>query len=172
MHITGQFTINAPAAKVWDILATHYQQVGGWASAIAHSTCNTALVGGEQGRICHTEFGVVAETITGFDVEQGLFSYRTEKPPFFMRQATNTFRVQAEGLERTHLEMTAEVNLLPILGWIMRPLIKQMLHTLVENFVEELKVYAETGNLHPRKLKAQSRANQGDKNAPVVVARR
>jgi hypothetical protein len=158
MRITGQFTINAPSTKVWDILATNYQHVGNWASSISHSTCNTTLAAGEQGRICHTEFGEVAETITQFDEEQGIFSYRTEKPPFFIRNASNTLHIQAEGVEETRLEMQAEVDLIPILGWMMRPIIEKQLHTMVEHFVEELKYFAETGNIHPRKLKAQSKA--------------
>src|SRR5215203_924215 len=89
MQITGHFTINAPVARVWDILATNYQDIGEWASSISHSASNTTLAAGEKGRVCHTDFGEVAETITSFDVEKGIFAYRTEKPPFFIRSASN-----------------------------------------------------------------------------------
>ena len=40
MQISGHFTINAPFATVWDILAINYQDVGKWASSISHSTSN------------------------------------------------------------------------------------------------------------------------------------
>jgi carbon monoxide dehydrogenase subunit G len=157
MRISGQFTINAPAKKVWDILATNFEQVGDWASSISHSACNTALAAGEQGRVCHTDFGIVEETITQFDVQNGIYAYRTEKPLFFIRKASNQVHVQADGIEATRLEMQAEVDLLPILGWLMRPLIAEQLHTMMNRFVEELRNYAETGNVHPRKVRAQTK---------------
>jgi hypothetical protein len=169
MQITGQFTINAPATKVWNILATNFQHIGKWASSISHSVGSTPSAAGDQGRICHTEFGKVEETITHVDVDKGLFSYRTEKPPFFIRSATNSLQIEAEGAERTHLEIQAEVNLIPVLGW--SPLIEKRLQTMVDHFVEELKYYAETGNIHPRKLKAQAKATSIISNQSLYRSR-
>ena len=86
-----------------------------------------------------------------------------------MRKATNTLRLRADGQTSTDVEMQAEVKLNPMLGWLMRPIIEIQLHKLVDQFVEELKYYAETGNIHPRKLKALRKAARSDSNKSLIA---
>lgn len=93
------------------------------------------------------------------DAQTGVFGYRVDKPPFYMRKAANIWRIQAEGSEKTIVEMQAEIELIPILGWITFPLIKRQLRTFGKQFIEELKYHAETGAIHPRKLKARAKAS-------------
>lgn len=160
MQITERITVNAPVARLWKILVTDFAHMGVWSSAIMHSEINPNLPTGEIGRVCHTAVGSVAETVTHWDEQTWSYAYRTDKPPFFIKNAVNSCRLHALGPEMTVIEMQAEVELLTVFDWMARPIVTNYLRSLVEVFAEEVKYYAETGKVHPRKLRAQTKSGR------------
>ena len=86
LHLNGQTTINAPADKVWRVLAHEFGNIGQYASAIAESKAVTdipAPKGAEVGgRVCTTTVpGVdaVRETFTYYDEQSMRFGYNQPK---------------------------------------------------------------------------------------------
>jgi hypothetical protein len=71
LHLKSQLTINAPAEKVWRILAHEFDTIGQWASAVpaSQAVADLPAPAGAQvgGRVCATAvrgFAAVQETFT------------------------------------------------------------------------------------------------------------
>ncbi len=155
MDVIRQLKVNAPAERLWQILAENYDRVGEWTSEIAHSTHNPDLPVGE-GRVCTTPgFGDVKETITTFDESEREFSYAAEIStfPFFVKGVSNTWHVEADGSNRSIVHMHIRANLLPVFAQLMGPVMKRQMAKSGDIILEELKYYAETGQIHQRKQK-------------------
>lgn len=153
MEVIRQLKVNAPAEKLWQILAEDYDRVGEWTSEIAQSSPNPDLPTGE-GRVCATPgFGDVKETITAFNESERQFSYAAEIStfPFFVKSVGNTWRVEADGPNRTVVHMHLQARLLPVFAQLMGPVMKRQMGKSADTILEELKHYAETGQIHPRK---------------------
>ncbi len=161
MDVIRKITINASAERMWKILADDYDKVGEWTSQIEQSTSNPDLPVGE-GRVCTTPgFGDVKETITQFDETRRMFSYAADiqKMPFFVRAMGNTWQVEPKGPNQSIVHMHLEGKLLPVFAQLMGPLMKKQMVKTVDILLEELKYYAETDKIHPRKLEQLSQLN-------------
>ncbi len=96
-------TIEAPAAKVWQLLAHEYADIGRWASAIPFSTALTDLpaptgapVGGRACRATIPGFATVHEQFTYFDEATMRFGYAAVTGlPSLIRHAENHWSVRA-----------------------------------------------------------------------------
>jgi len=153
MNVNRQINVNASASELWHILADKYDKVGEWTSAIPDSAPNPDLPEG-QGRVCTTSnFGITKETITHMDEAEQSFGYNVDIPegPFFIQGVDNTWRVEPNGEINTTVFMQAQVQLLPVFAQLMSPILKRQMAKRVDKILEELKYYAETGQIHPRK---------------------
>jgi hypothetical protein len=170
MHIRfkDRVVINAPAAKVWRVLAHEFDSIGHWASAIPSSRglCEVpAPPGAEVGaRVCAAAvpgFGKIQETFTSYDEDGMRFAYEaTEGRPWFIKHAENHWRVRALGPSTSEVEAQAAVEVRLFPGVLLMPLMRlQLGRTGVQTF-EELKYYVERDQVHPRKLKAQQKQGQ------------
>lgn len=156
MKLSQDLTINAPADRVWRIVAHDFAKIGQWASGVAHSTINKvadipegAVVGG---RVCAVPgFGEIHETFTAYDETSKTFTYDATGLPFFVRRAENEWVVQEIDSNTTRVSFSADMELLPVIGSLMAIPLKYQMTKLLQNAVEELKHYAETGEIHPRK---------------------
>jgi carbon monoxide dehydrogenase subunit G len=165
MKLASQLKINAPAERVWKVVAHDFAQVGEWASGVAHSKANKnvptpegATVGG---RVCNVPgFGTVTETFTSYDEVGKTYTFEATGLPFFVTKAFNSWRVRAVDANTTEVSFQAEMHLMPILGSLMAIPMKRQLTRLLDNATEELKYYMETGSIHPRKQKLSANAPQ------------
>jgi hypothetical protein len=157
--------INAPAQKVWRVLAHEFGTVGQWASSIPESQAVSdipapagAAVGG---RMCATAvpgFGDVRETFTYYDEHSMHFGYEpTEGRPWFIKHAENHWLVRSLESETSLVESRAELDLGLFTGVFLAPLLKLFMGRVGAQFFEELKYYVEHDQPHPRKLKAQQK---------------
>ncbi|MEM7113499.1 MAG: SRPBCC family protein [Chloroflexota bacterium] len=153
MEVIRQLNVNAPATRLWEILAENYDRVGEWTSEITQSASNPDLNVGE-GRVCTTPgFGDVKETITAYDEKRRQFSYAAEISsfPFFVKDVGNSWRVEEKGINRAVVHMHMNAKLLPIFAQLMGPVMKRQMGKAADVILEELKYYAETDEIHPRK---------------------
>ena len=152
MNAQGQITINAPASQVWRILVEDYDKVGEWATAVPESFTNPEVPEGE-GRICSTTLGNTTEVITQLDEQERNFTYSVEpeNPPFFLEGIDNTWTVEPKGNNQSVVSMNADVKLKTAVAPLIAPLMKWRMHKGFGTILEELKYYAETGQVHPRK---------------------
>lgn len=159
MDVIRKIDVEASAERLWQILAEDYDRVGEWTSEINQSAANPDLAPGE-GRVCTTPgFGDVKETITRYDEEERSFSYAAEVStfPFFVKGVGNSWRVEKNGANGSIVHMHMQANLLPVFAQLMGPVMKRQLAQSADTLLEELKYYAETGRVHPRK---QEQLNQ------------
>ena len=165
LELNGQLMINAPAQKVWHILAHEFGSVGQWASSIPVSqpvpdapAPAGAVVGG---RVCTTAVpGVAAvrEMFTYYDEASMRFGYEaSEGRPWYIKRAENNWAVRSLGPETSLAESRAEIEMALLPGMFLARLLKFFVGRVGAQFFEELKYYAEHDRPHPRKLKAQQK---------------
>lgn len=166
MHkqVEDQITINAPASKVWRILAHEFDKVGQWSSGITASMATTdspapegAMVGG---RICLSDGlgGDVREEFTYYDEEGMRFGYKAiGELPWFLEAAQNNWCVRSLEPNKAVVTFKAEVGLKLFVALFMIPLMPFIKKFWGTRTLEELKHYIEHDQPHPRKLKAQQK---------------
>jgi len=166
MHtkIKGQITINAPANKVWQILADEFDRIGEWATVITESRTDTdvlipkgAKVGG---RVCSAQgFGDVREEFTYCDEQSMAFGYKATKglPSWLIKRAENNWSVHSLESKKCVVESRGEIDYNLIPGLLVMPIFKSQMSRLGSQLLEELKYYAEYKQPHSRKLKARQK---------------
>ena len=168
MQIKKSITVDQSMEKVWQIMATDYTKVGEWTSEIAVSENNdevkTKLEDAPAGgRVCTAPgFGDVKETITHFDESKKHFRYKADisSMPFFVKGIANTWSFRSLGPKKTEVNMKLDLDLNAFPGALMAPLMRVKMSKTANTILEELKYYAETGNIHPRKVKALKKAGR------------
>ena len=160
MEIERTITINAPADQVWDLLGNRFHEVGTWASVIDTSEPLSRKTGsaGVDDRVCETPQGVFKEQVTSFDEENRTFAYIAyEGLPGFVREGGNTWWVKDLGPDRTEVRFRMKFDLNPIANVLMGWMLKRNMTRAADDISNDLKVFAETGQLSPAKLAANAR---------------
>jgi hypothetical protein len=160
IEISRQVTINAPAHKVWRVVAHEFDQIGRWATLIPRSQAVTDGPAPEGapvcGRVCGTAFAGFSDVRETFDYydEQGMrFGYTaTDGLPAFVTRAQNHWLVRALGPDTTLAEGRGEVDVRWFPGIFVLPLLQLQLRRAAAQVFEELKYYIEHDQPHPRKL--------------------
>ena len=178
MRINKTFPINASADTVWTILGPNYTRVSDWASNVYVS----APRGGAPqvadapvaGRTCETSLGPFAETLIAYDEARRHIAYvaTSDKLPGFVRRLTNAWTVAPMGPNASHVTMELSADIAqpfrPLMGWVM----KRQFSTAITESVDDLRVYAETGEPSERKRKADGtkKARAARKTAGATAA--
>lgn len=163
LQLIGQIDINAPASKVWRILAHEFGSIGQWASAIPQSEAVTDLPPPDGAAICGRTcsaavpgFSTVREQFTYYDEQAMRFGYQAaDGRPVFLTHAENNWQVRALTSQTSVVEVRAELDLRLFPGVLLAPLLKLQMDRIGSQNLEELKYYVEHDQPHPRKLKAQ-----------------
>ena len=157
MKIEKQFTIDAEARDVWQVLGPQYDQVGLWASSVHRSEKHSVGTKPPQapcsGRVCTTELGPFRESILEYDEERKILAYdaQGEKMPFFVKNMINRWQLRPAASGTTEVEMELSVDMLPGFGLLMGPMMKRKLGKVLGHVAEELDHYVTRGEPHPRK---------------------
>jgi len=168
LNFRHQVTIAAPAERVWQVLARDFAAIGRWASAIPESRAlDDPPADGEAtvaGRVCtSTVPGVpaVQERFTHYSEHDRRFTYVASSGlPAFVRRAENTWSVRELGPGAALAEARAELDLHPLVGLLLAPLLKLQLDRTGARVFEELRHYIEHGEPHPRKVRALRRQHR------------
>ena len=168
IEIKGQTVIDAPASKVWGVLAHDFANIGRWATIIPDSRPDTTVSAPEGApvgaRVCSNSvpgFGDVREEFLTYDEEGKRFSYKaTDGLPLFIESAVNNWSVRSVGPNRSVVEARGKVQMRLIPGLFLAPFMKLQLGRSAAQVGEELKYFIEQGHPHPRKMKAQRKQMQ------------
>ena len=168
IEIKGQTVIDAPASKIWSVLAHDFADIGRWATIIPDSKPDPTVSAPEGAtvgaRVCSNlvpGFGDVREEFLTYDEEGKRFSYRaTDGLPSFIENAVNNWSVRPLGPNQSVVEARGEVQMRLIPGLLLAPFMKLQLGRSAAQVGEELKYFIEQGQPHPRKLKAQRKQMQ------------
>ena len=155
MDVRLETSIDAPADKVWGILAHQFPDISEWAAGVAFSReasadeapdgwalAPTAPVAGRL-----TNAGLeLKEFFTAFDDEARRFTFRASGLPRIIEMSQNTTTVTQTGdgsctvVFDIHVEMSG-----PFV--VLTPVLKRRLTKGIKPVQEDLKVYAETGEV-------------------------
>ncbi len=159
-NVKHNLKAKVPAEKIWELIGQQFDSVGHWASGVSHSTGKKGGIPFEgsdfTGRTCETVIGAVDETITSFDNKTMNVSYRATASamPFFVKHLHNRWNIDPVNDTSCQIFMHLTVELMPVIGHLMTPLMKIQMNKLTRESVEELIYFAETGLQHQRKLTA------------------
>ena len=158
MRFSKDIVINAPAEKVWDILAHKFADVGQWSRLVSQSTVNNdaqkvsnSPVGG---RLCETSIGKISEEFTAYDEEGMTFSFKGVITSKVFSNVISTNAVTAIDENTSKVTVTPNIDL-KALGILMYPLIKMNLGKLIKQGLTDLKYFAENDKPSPEKLATQ-----------------
>ncbi|MEM7772188.1 MAG: SRPBCC family protein [Cyanobacteria bacterium P01_E01_bin.6] len=163
MQIKKQFTVNASADRLWEIMGTQFADVSHWASDIYTSRGRNGGIPPQgapcSGRVCETTMGTFKEQILKYDEQKKKISYdaKGDKMPFFVKQIVNTWTFTPLAGGKCKVEMCMEGSLLPVFNFLMGPMMRMQMGGVINQVVEELTYFAENGIPHPRKLEAQEK---------------
>ena len=130
-----QIKINAPAEKVWGVLAHDFANVGDWATLVPKSSVNheASVVNGSPvgGRICDTSIGDISEEFTAYDEEKMTFSFKGVITSKLFNKIISTNKVTSADKNTSVVKATPDIEL-TFLGKIMSPIIRiqVQMHTL------------------------------------------
>ena len=167
IEVSKKATFNVSADRLWSILADEFDKVGEWASGIDSSGPNPSAVALEGapmgGRVCQVPgFGDIDETFTSFNAENRSFAFAATatKIPSFVNNLTNHTSVKALGSEKSELQLKLTADTDGIRGAIVKPLMARKFSTAIDLVIEDLRVYAESGQISEQKTKALAKAGR------------
>ncbi|MEO0836424.1 MAG: SRPBCC family protein [Cyanobacteria bacterium J06642_3] len=161
MKLTKQFTVNASADRLWEIMGIQFADISNWASGVyaskGHYNGDKLPGASYSGRVCETSIGILKEQILIYDEKSRTVSYdaKGKKMPFFVKHMANTWTFTPLSGGKCQAEMNLEVSLLRGFNLIMGPLMKIRMGGVLNQAIEELSYFAENGVIHPRKLESQ-----------------
>ncbi|NEQ48121.1 MAG: hypothetical protein F6K00_33135 [Leptolyngbya sp. SIOISBB] len=163
MQLKQQFTVNASADRLWEIMGQDFAHVSHWASSIhASQARQTGIVpqgASCSGRVCTTSMGEFKEQILKYDERKKMVAYdaKGDKMPFFVRQIENSWTFTPLPGNRCQVDMRMKISLLPVFNLFMGPMMRMQMGGVVNQVIEELTYFAENGMPHPRKVDAQQK---------------
>lgn len=167
MQIQKSQTINCSAASLWEIIGSGYAEVDRWASNVFLSKPLSGRLsdtsGPVGGRVCETSQGTFEEIIVDFDKDARRVAYSVsgKSVPGFVRSILAKMTVSESSLNSCQIRMEMDADISApfniLFGWMM----KAQFGKAIDETLEELKFFAETGNKHARKIEAtKSKAAQ------------
>lgn len=161
MTIEKEILINKSIDEAWQVLGPQFADVSKWASPVSHSEGSGQSFNGatctERG--CSTTLGALKEKLLEYSPAGHQLKYEVkEGMPSMVKYATNTWRLEPGPAGQTRLIMRADMEIGGFTGALMKPMMQMKMSKLCAHLVEEFKFYVETGQPHPRKVKAMRKA--------------
>lgn len=167
IEISKNATINVSADRLWSILADDFDKIGEWARGVDSSGPNTdaavpegASVGG---RVCQVPgFGDINETFTSFDPVEHSYAFKAtaSKIPSFVRNLTNHTLVKPLGPEQSEVQLRITADAPGLRGALIKPVMTRKFSRAIDDVIEDLKIFAESGKISSEKSKALAKAGR------------
>jgi len=168
VKFTKKAIVNADADKVWGVFAHGFNDAYKWMASVNHSFAknNGESFEGCQsdGRVCELSpdgKGIKAsEQFLAYSEENKTATIRIDflDAPSFFPVKFNTLEFSLKEIDGGKSEMTWKFcSNIKLLGFVLWPLLRLGFGKFIEDIMEELKFYVETGNPHPRKIKAMKK---------------
>jgi hypothetical protein len=165
IEVSKNAIVNVSADRLWSIVADDFDKVGEWARGVDSSGPNTDAVVPEGasvgGRVCQVPgFGDINETFTSFDPVERSFAFAAtaSKLPSFVRNVTNHTSVKSLGPEQSELQVRTTADNLGVRGALVKPVMTRKFNQAIDAFLEDLKIFAESGKISSEKSKTLAKA--------------
>ena len=158
IEISKTETIHVSAEKLWDIAGNQFADAGKWATNVDHSTGNGAPE--FSGATCSSRdcdlnakgFNKISEKITSFDEENMEFSFDVvEGTPGFVTLASSHWKVNPITDSTSSVTITSHIEMKRFMGGLMGGMLRKNVNELLPTITNDLKVYAETGEISESK---------------------
>lgn len=165
-------TIHVTAERLWEIVGTGYADVGLWSTAVDHSSGS-----GEaefEGATCSSRgcsinakgLTAISEKIIMFNNETREFKFQvTEGMPGFVQNATNHWQVIQLTDSTSALKMNAHMEIKGFAGKLMGKAFEKNTENLLNTIDNDLKIYAETGNVSESKKRRMAKVESKSKHS-------
>ena len=168
VKFTKKAIVNADADKVWGVFAHGFNDAYKWMASVNHSFAKNNGESFEgcqsEGRVCELSpdgKGIKAsEQFLAYSEENKTATIRIDflDAPSFFPVKFNTLEFSLKEIDGGKSEMTWKFcSNIKLLGFVLWPLLRLGFGKFIEDIMEELKFYVETGNPHPRKIKAMKK---------------
>lgn len=151
---------NVSADKVWQIIGPGFHNVSKWSRAVDHAeTSGSPVFDGAScsNRACDLNasgFSKISETIIEYNESERRLGYTVDTGlPGFVMYMANNWRVIETGPDQSKVEMTITMRMKPLMGFIMGGLFKMNVNKVLNEVIEDLGIYAETGEISEAKRK-------------------
>lgn len=158
VKISKPVTVNVSSDVLWEIIGPGFDEAGKWSTAVDHSAGH-----GEakfDGAVCDTRscdlsakgFNSVNEKITVYDPSNKTMAFDViEGMPGFVTYLNNHTVITDLGNGRSKAELQITMHMKPFMGTLMGGMLKKNLNNLIDSALDDLKIYAETGEPSDRK---------------------
>ena len=153
MELHLETEINAPAEKVWEILAHQFGDMADWTETLSESRVvdagqypdiKAAPTAPVPARETTSSFAKAVEIITEYSEDNMQLTFEAVGLPPFMSSARNTQRVISKGANKSVITFDFRIGLKHIFN-LMSPILKSRFSKTMSGVQRELKHYAETG---------------------------
>ncbi|MEM7094105.1 MAG: SRPBCC family protein [Actinomycetota bacterium] len=141
--------INQPIEEVWRVVFDEFTNSHLW--AFGTPTCRPGTADEPFDRVCDTESGQLTDTITMVDEANHRFEFSVEGLPFFVRSVVSTWVLEAVSESETDITIGPRIDTMPVIGTIAEIPMKRALEKLYPELLDDLAIYAETGQPSARK---------------------
>lgn len=148
--IEKKIIIQQPIDKVWNLLYGDFYKIDNWLSEVYHSKKETQKE--VTYRVCKTPNGIIREKIIHVNIELYQFSYAVFGFPFFFKSITSSWQLNPVDSMTTEVTLISTIELLPIIAFIIKPIIYNRVNISLPKVLNDLKVFVETGESSERKL--------------------
>jgi hypothetical protein len=167
MEVTKNATVNVSADRLWSILGDDFDKVGEWARGVDSSGPNNDAVVPEGasvgGRVCQAPgFGAIKETFTSFDPVERSYAFEAtaSKIPSFVRNLTNHTLVKSLGPEQSEVQLRITADTPGFRGALVKPMMTRKFSRGLDEILEDLKIFAESGRISSEKSEALAKAER------------
>lgn len=156
--------INVSADDLWEIVGLGFENAGVWSTAVDHSVGSGKAE--FEGATCSERacdlnasgFSKIKEILTMYNEKAQELKYEvTEGNPGFVVLASNHWKVIKVGENQSRLEMTITMHLKKFMGTLMGGMLKRNINKLIPTIFDDLKIYAETGQISEQKKKRMAK---------------
>ena len=158
--------ISTSADKVWEILGPNFLSISQWGTGILSSVNNPeAKVKFEKapagGRFCEVKgFGEFEELILHYSHEEKEITWSADSPkiPSFVKGLQNAFKIEKVNEDKCIISSNLTADLTGIMGFLLGGKLKSSFEKTIEIFLSDIQIYAETGEVSPRKQREKRKA--------------
>ena len=161
LDIKKNVEVDTNASAAWDIIGPKFIHISNWARGVSkswdddsvHKDFENAPTGGRHCEV--SGFGRFDEKITHFDGNKHEITWEAtgEKIPKFIHGLHNEIKV--EELDEKHCRIVSNISadLSGVVGFLLGFFVKMNFSKTLDGFLEDWKVYAETGHVSETKKK-------------------
>lgn len=153
LQIKTKVFINKPASEVWQVVHGDFYDVHIWLPEVYYS--RKGKPDEPFDRYCETPDGIIRETFINIQTEIYQLSYFVKGFHFTLKTIVATWKVDAVDSKSSILTLTYDIKLLPVFSILAEPILLKKMNKSVPTFLNDLKVFMETGQVSERKLTYQ-----------------